>query len=47
MTVQMEKMMKMMDKKFEAEKRHLEVNMGHPIILNLSKYFKKIKNINF
>ena len=43
MTVQMEKMMKMMDKKFEAEKRNLEVNMGHPIILNLSEILQKDK----
>ncbi len=47
MTVQMEKMMKMMDKKFEAEKRNLEVNMGHPIILNLSEILQKDKKHPF
>ncbi len=47
MTVQMEKMMKMMDKKFEAEKRNLEVNMGHPIILNLSEILQKDKKNPF
>ncbi len=47
MTIQMEKMMKMMDKKFEAEKRNLEVNMGHPIILNLSEILQKDKKHPF
>ena len=47
MTVQMEKMMKMMDKKFEAEKRNLEVNMGHPIIMNLSEILQKDKKHPF
>ncbi len=47
MTVQMEKMMKMMDKKFEGEKRNLEVNMGHPIIQNLSEILQKDKKHPF
>jgi len=47
MTVQMEKMMKMMDKKFEGEKRNLEVNMGHPIIKNLSEILQKDKKHPF
>ena len=47
MTVQMEKMMKMMDRKFEGEKRNLEVNMGHPIIQNLSEILQKDKKHPF
>ena len=47
MTVQMEKMMKMMDQKFEGEKRNLEVNMGHPIIQNLSEILQKDKKHPF
>ncbi len=47
MTVQMEKMMKMMDSKFEGEKRNLEVNMGHPIIQNLSEILQKDKKHPF
>ena len=47
MTVQMEKMMKMMDQKFKGEKRNLEVNMSHPIIQNLSEILQKNKKHPF
>ncbi len=47
MTAQMEKMMKMMDQKFQGEKRNLEVNMGHPIIQNLSEILQKNKKHPF
>ena len=47
MTAQMEKMMKLMDQKFQGEKRNLEVNMGHPIILNLSEILQKNKKHPF
>jgi len=47
MTAQMEKMMKMMDQKFQGEKRILEVNMGHPIIQNLSEILQKNKKQPF
>ena len=47
MTAQMEKMMKMMNDKFQGEKRNLEVNMGHPIIQNLSEILQKNKKHPF
>jgi molecular chaperone HtpG len=47
MTAQMEKMMKMMDQKFQGEKRNMEVNMSHPIIQNLSEILQKDKKHPF
>ncbi|MBL7035825.1 MAG: molecular chaperone HtpG [SAR324 cluster bacterium] len=47
MTAQMEKMMKMMDQKFQGEKRNMEINMSHPIIQNLSEILQKDKNHQF
>jgi len=36
----MEKMMKMMDKDFAVSQRILEINLNHPLIINLNKLFK-------
>jgi len=36
----MEKMMKMMDKDFTISQRILEINLNHPLIINLNKLFK-------
>ncbi len=46
-SVQMEKMMKMMNHDFPTAKRHLEINLNHPIILNLSELLQKNKSNPF
>lgn len=40
MGVGMQKLMKMMDEKFEMTKRIMEINASHPIIINMGKIYK-------
>ena len=47
MTVQMEKMMKMMKQDFPKSKRLLEINTNHPINQNLSKILQINKTNEF
>ena len=47
MSVQMEKMMKMMNQEFPTAKRQLEVNLNHPINRNLSELLQKNKSNPF
>ena len=46
-SVQMEKMMKMMNQEFPTGKRQLEINLQHPINCNLSKLLQKNKSNPF
>ena len=47
MSVQMEKMMKMMNQDFPISKRQLEINLSHPINRNLSELLQKNKSNPF
>ena len=47
MSVQMEKMMKMMNQDFQTSKRQLEINLNHPINRHLSELVQKNKSNNF
>jgi molecular chaperone HtpG len=46
-SVQMERMMRMMDQEFQASKRTLEINLRHPLIKNLSALVQKSKSDPF
>ena len=46
-SVQMERMMRMMDQEFQAAKRTLEVNLRHPLIKNLSALVQQSKSDPF
>ena len=47
MSVQMEKMMKMMNQEYPTSKRQLEINLNHPINRNLSELVQKNKSNPF
>lgn len=46
-SVQMERMMRMMDQEFQASKRTLEINLRHPLIKNLSTLVQQSKSDPF
>ena len=46
-SVQMERMMRMMDQELQASKRTLEINLRHPLIKNLSALVQKSKSDPF
>ncbi len=47
MSAQMERMMKMMNQEVETQKRTLELNLGHPVMQNLSTLLQKQKSHEF
>lgn len=47
MSAQMERMMRMMNQEFAGQKRKLELNLGHPVIQNLSSLLQQQKSHPF